>query len=203
MRKVKERRTGTTRPTDGAGTAHGRTTAESQESSATARRRTVVRTAERDGTQTTSKNGTTASTNGKTGGEASTPARPTLEPKGRKAAPKSSSPLARRKPAAKAKRASGRKAAIAARSAARKPLGGRRRGAKKLLPAKAPARFVKVRELDPLVMCGPGTSVARLFRVDERVDGLAAIHLVFYDRHGWYCEHGKACPAVHDVRKLG
>jgi len=79
---------------------------------------------------------------------------------------------------------------------------GRRKPLKAQPPKPAP-RHVKVRELDPLVMCGPGTTVARLFRVDERVNGSAATHLVFYDRHGWYCEHGRACPAVHDVRKLG
>jgi hypothetical protein len=28
------------------------------------------------------------------------------------------------------------------------------------------------------------------------------MHLVFFDRHGWYCEHGKQCAAVTDVRKF-
>ena len=37
--------------------------------------------------------------------------------------------------------------------------------------------------------------------VTERVQGKSATHLVFFDRHGWYCEHGRACPAVDDVRK--
>jgi hypothetical protein len=62
---------------------------------------------------------------------------------------------------------------------------------------------VKVKELDPFAMCGPHTSVVHLFRVDERLDGASAIHLVFFDRHGWYCEHGRNCRAVDDVRKLG
>ena len=105
-----------------------------------------------------------------------------------------------RTPARRAAKPVGRRT-TAVRKAARK---GARRKPAKALPPKAPApRFVKVRELDPFEMCGPGTSVARLFRVDERVNGSASSHLVFYDRHGWYCEHGRTCPAVHDVRKLG
>jgi hypothetical protein len=28
-------------------------------------------------------------------------------------------------------------------------------------------------------------------------------HLVFLDRHGWYCEHGRDCPAVKQVRTTG
>jgi hypothetical protein len=27
-------------------------------------------------------------------------------------------------------------------------------------------------------------------------------HLVFFDRHGWYCEHGKQCGVVKDVQKF-
>ena len=100
-----------------------------------------------------------------------------------------------RKVRAAATRKPGRKTA---RRATRKAT----RKAVKARPPKEHPRFVKVRELDPFAMCGPGTSVARLFRVDERVNGSAATHLVFYDRHGWYCEHGKTCPAVHDARKL-
>lgn len=63
-------------------------------------------------------------------------------------------------------------------------------------------RVVKIRALDPQAKCGPGTSVQQLYRVDERTNGKAvATHLVFFDRHGWYCEHGRSCPAVADVRK--
>ncbi len=63
-------------------------------------------------------------------------------------------------------------------------------------------RTVKIRELDPQQRCGPGTSVQHMFRVDETLGGrLAAVHLVFFDRHGLYCEHGRGCPAVEDVRK--
>ena len=60
---------------------------------------------------------------------------------------------------------------------------------------------MKVRELDPQAKCGPGTSVEHLFRVDESVNGTLVTHLVFFDRHGLYCEHGRTCPAVDDVRR--
>ena len=64
-------------------------------------------------------------------------------------------------------------------------------------------RVVKIKELDPLEKCGPRTTVTQLYRVDETLDGSAATHLVFFDRHGWYCEHGQGCRAVDDVKKLG
>ena len=60
---------------------------------------------------------------------------------------------------------------------------------------------VEVRQLDPLRKCGPGTSVRLLYRVIERVDGDLINHLVFFDRHGWYCEHGRTCAAVGLARK--
>ena len=62
-------------------------------------------------------------------------------------------------------------------------------------------RTVRVRELDPQAKCGQGTSVERLYRVDESVNGTNVAHLVFFDRHGLYCEHGRSCPAVDDVRR--
>jgi hypothetical protein len=65
------------------------------------------------------------------------------------------------------------------------------------------ARVVRIKALDPYEMCGPRTSVVHLLRVDELQDGASAVHLVFFDRHGWYCEHGPACRAVEDVRKKG
>ena len=71
-----------------------------------------------------------------------------------------------------------------------------------------------IRELDPIRVCGARTSVTALFRVDERpvspptgrVPRKAAVegrhvHLVFNDRHGWYCEHGRSCHAVGAVMK--
>jgi len=61
----------------------------------------------------------------------------------------------------------------------------------------------RVRELDAVAKCGAETSVRRMYRVDEMEDGVARPHLVFFDRHGWYCEHGRDCPAVSRVRKIG
>jgi hypothetical protein len=87
---------------------------------------------------------------------------------------------------------------------ARKPV---RKAAAKL-PARrtppappAPVVHARVRELDPQQKCGTGTSVQLLYRVDQTVDGRASAHLVFFDRHGWYCEHGRTCPAVAHARK--
>ena len=64
----------------------------------------------------------------------------------------------------------------------------------------------RVQSLDPLEKCGPGTSVQRLHRVDEHSSGRREAvrrHLVFFDRHGWYCEHGPNCPAVKRARAFG
>ena len=63
-------------------------------------------------------------------------------------------------------------------------------------------RKVKVRAIDPVQLCGKGTSVTQLYRVDETRDSTRIHHLVFFDRHGWYCEHGKQCSAVKDVQKF-
>jgi hypothetical protein len=63
------------------------------------------------------------------------------------------------------------------------------------------ARRVAIKPLDPVQKCGPGTSVQFLYRVDESVDGRITAHLVFFDRHGWYCEHGRTCPAVGHAKK--
>jgi len=60
---------------------------------------------------------------------------------------------------------------------------------------------VVVKPLEPQSKCGAGTSVQYLFRVDEKVDGRSSTHLVFFDRHGWYCEHGRNCPAVGHAKK--
>ena len=65
-----------------------------------------------------------------------------------------------------------------------------------------PSHF-RVHEVDPRRICGPRTSVERLFRVDETNDSGARAHLVFFDRHGWYCEHSADCPAVPHARKFG
>jgi hypothetical protein len=65
----------------------------------------------------------------------------------------------------------------------------------------APVVTVAIKELDPLRKCGPNTTVQFLYRVDESVNGRKTAHLVFFDRHGWYCEHGRTCPAVGYAKK--
>ena len=93
-----------------------------------------------------------------------------------------------------------RAAALPAKAARRrKPEGRVRRGP----PVPPIEREVRVRALDPVARCGPNTSVEKLYRVDEDVNGRRTVHLVFFDRHGWYCEHGRDCVAVRDARKLG
>ena len=72
---------------------------------------------------------------------------------------------------------------------------------RKLARQAVPAVKVEVRELDPVRKCGPGTSVRHLLRVIERSEGRATSHLVYFDRHGWYCEHGRACHAVKHAQK--
>ncbi|MES2179251.1 MAG: hypothetical protein V4550_15440 [Gemmatimonadota bacterium] len=62
-------------------------------------------------------------------------------------------------------------------------------------------RRFDVRPLDPQQMCGARTSVECLLRVTERQEGLVHHHLVYFDRHGWYCDHGPACPAVFAARR--
>jgi hypothetical protein len=64
-----------------------------------------------------------------------------------------------------------------------------------------PVGRVVIRELDPQQKCGQGTSVQFLYRVDHTVDGQRTAHLVFFDPHGWYCEHGRTCPAVAHAKK--
>ena len=80
---------------------------------------------------------------------------------------------------------------------------GRRRGHARGNPRKADVvrTVVRIHELDPLAKCGRGTSVQRLIRVDEVIDHAREAHLVFLDRHGWYCEHGPTCPAVGHARR--
>ena len=84
---------------------------------------------------------------------------------------------------------------------------GHRRGrvkAKRVGAKTPPVAQFRVKELNAQQKCGPGTSVQRLFRVDETADGSARAHLVFLDRrHGWYCEHGVECPAVRQARRIG
>ncbi|HEU4641513.1 MAG TPA: hypothetical protein VFS44_03590 [Gemmatimonadaceae bacterium] len=67
--------------------------------------------------------------------------------------------------------------------------------------ATAPTQLMRIRALDPQATCGQGTTVLQLFRVDDLPFGDYTTHLVFFDRHGWYCEHGRDCPAVAAVRR--
>ena len=99
-------------------------------------------------------------------------------------------------------------AAVKKRAAPASGPGGRRKGTSPVTSDRGsrapvvPDRVVKIKELDPMAKCGPSTSVVHLYRVDESLNGLVATHLVFFDRHGWYCEHGRGCRAVEDVRKV-
>lgn len=79
-----------------------------------------------------------------------------------------------------------------------------RRGAGKSArkPIPTAERRVRISEKDPCVLCGKDTSVERVFRVEEKLEKSKVMHLVFFDRHGWYCEHGVKCPAVADVKKF-
>jgi hypothetical protein len=54
--------------------------------------------------------------------------------------------------------------------------------------------------LDARAVVGPRTGVEDLVRVRLRPND--APHLVFHDRHGWYCEsHGPSCHAVTLARE--
>lgn len=54
---------------------------------------------------------------------------------------------------------------------------------------------VSVTALDPRAVLGASTRVRGLWKVEW--PGERRPHLVYHDRHGWYCEeHGPACPAV-------
>jgi hypothetical protein len=57
-------------------------------------------------------------------------------------------------------------------------------------------RLMRIRELDPQKRCGSGTTVTQLYLVDRLPHDPGVQHLVFFDRHGWYCVHGRDCPAV-------
>ena len=59
-----------------------------------------------------------------------------------------------------------------------------------------------VEPLDPWLMCGPDTTVTELWKVRERRDKETHFHLVYFDRYGWYCEHGRNCSAVLEVRRV-
>ena len=57
-----------------------------------------------------------------------------------------------------------------------------------------------VEPLDARTIVGPRSAVEHLVRVRMRPNDVP--HLVFHDRHGWYCEeHGPACHAVELARE--
>lgn len=90
-----------------------------------------------------------------------------------------------------------RRRAAAARASRRVEEGGL--GPRRVL---VPSAF-EFRELDPLRRCGPDTSVLRLIRADERKAEDHVVHLVYEDRrYGWYCEHGRSCPAVARAQRF-
>ena len=60
--------------------------------------------------------------------------------------------------------------------------------------------LMRIRELDPQKRCGSGTTVTQLYLVDRLPQDPGVQHLVFFDRHGWYCVHGRDCPAVQAAR---
>ena len=79
----------------------------------------------------------------------------------------------------------------------------KRRVGRKAVTGTPLAPVFLVQELDPQSKCGPGTSVQRLFRLrEEQENGAVCNHMVFLDRHGWYCEHGRNCPAVPHAKKV-
>ena len=77
------------------------------------------------------------------------------------------------------------------------------RTASRKSPVEQQVSIYRVRELDPQDKCGPGTTVQQLYRVDESNNGASRVHLVFFDRHGWYCEHNRDCPAVIHAKRIG
>lgn len=65
-----------------------------------------------------------------------------------------------------------------------------------------PSKFA-VKELDPKQIISERTLVEQLYRVEETAGEKHTIHLVFLDRHGWYCEHhGIECVAVERAQKF-
>lgn len=112
--------------------------------------------------------------------------------------------VARKAPGAPAKRTEQtesagklRRRAAAARASRRLENDGRQgRHGRGALQRLVPSDF-QCRDLDPLRRCGGTTSVRRLIRVDEHRGDERIVHLVYEDRrYGWYCDHGRECPAI-------
>lgn len=59
---------------------------------------------------------------------------------------------------------------------------------------------IEVMRLNPRAVAGQHTAVLEIVRVRFRAK--EAPHMVFHDRHGWYCEtHGARCAAVGVARE--
>ncbi len=71
------------------------------------------------------------------------------------------------------------------------------------VPAKQMDMFPEqpvVEQLDPVTVVGPRTGATAVIRV--RLRAVESPHLVFHDRHGWYCDtHGPTCEAVSVARE--
>jgi hypothetical protein len=81
----------------------------------------------------------------------------------------------------------------------------RRSKARKRVPKAKPIGVAPSYELEPLnpwLMCGPDTTVTELWKVQALGERGTAFHLVYFDRYGWYCEHGRSCKAVTEVRRV-
>ena len=60
--------------------------------------------------------------------------------------------------------------------------------------------IVTITALDPRAVLGASTRVRGIWKVEY--PGERRPHLVYHDRHGWYCEeHGASCRAVARVRE--
>ncbi|MEP6832922.1 MAG: hypothetical protein ABJB74_05980 [Gemmatimonas sp.] len=59
----------------------------------------------------------------------------------------------------------------------------------------------EILRLNPRAFAGQQTSIAEIVRV--RMRSSEPPHLIFHDRHGWYCEtHGVHCAAVALAQEL-
>ena len=126
---------------------------------------------------------------------------------GSKRGAKGPAPASTRRKLVKPKGATKAAVRSTARKQAPKPPASKRLAAGgKKQPVEA-APVYQIRQLDPVRVCGDRTSVVQLFRVDEqamavgKAAGARQVHLVFNDRHGWYCEHGRSCHAVSAVMR--
>lgn len=58
-----------------------------------------------------------------------------------------------------------------------------------------------IERLNPRQVAGQRTAVVEIVRV--RIRSTEPLHLVFHDKHGWYCEtHGPSCIAVTYAREF-